>query len=151
MENFFSNIEIVQHLREVFSSLKSDDLWFKSIDQDVMDMIIQMNTEDQLEEEGIDSLGRALGEYSPYTIALKRMKGDRYDHITLKDTGAFYDSWIVWVDTSGINIDADDTSHYDKPLFEVWGVDVLGLTEDNLAILQEVIAENYINLIMERL
>lgn len=151
MAGFFSNIEQIQYLREVFSTLKSDDLWFKSVDKDVMDMIIQMNTEDQLEEQGIDSLGRALGEYSPFTIAEKRMKGDRYDHITLKDTGAFYDSWIVWVDTTGINLDADDTSRYDEPLFEVWGVDVLGLTEDNMIILQEVIAENYINLIMERL
>ncbi len=147
----FAEIEPIVRLRKLFQGLKSDAIWFNAVDQEVKDMIIQMNTEDQLEEHGIDSLGRSLGEYSPYTIIEKQLKGQRYDHITLKDTGAFYDSWIVTVTRDSIVIDADDVSHYDQPLFQVWGEDVLGLTEENMQILQEVIADKYIEYIYEQL
>lgn len=147
----FAELEPIVRLRTLFERLNSDAIWFYAVDQSVKDMIIQMNTEDQLEEDGIDSLGRALGDYSPYSVEIKKMKGQRYDHITLKDTGAFYDSWVVTVDRDGINIDADDVSHYDEPLFKVWGEDVLGLTKENLAILQSVIAEKYIEFIANEL
>jgi hypothetical protein len=147
----FSELEPIVRLRTLFERLNSDAIWFYAVDQSVKDMIIQMNTEDQLEEDGIDSLGRELGDYSPYTVEIKKMKGQRYDHITLKDTGAFYDSWVVTVDRDGIDVDADDTSLYDRPLFKVWGEDVLGLTKENLAILQSVIAERYIEFIMNEL
>ena len=147
----FADIEPIVRLRTFFERLKSDDIWFHAVDQEVKDMIIQMNTEDQLEEEGIDSLGRALGDYSPYTIIEKQLKGQRYDHITLKDTGAFYDSWVVTVNREGIEIDADDASLYDQPLFQVWGEDVLGLTDENMEILRGVIADKYIEYIYEQL
>lgn len=147
----FAELEPIVRLRRLFERLDSDAIWFYAVDQSVKDMIIQMNTEDQLEEDGIDSLGRALGDYSLFTVQKKQGDGQRYDHITLKDTGAFYDSWVVTVDRDGINIDADDTSHYDQPLFKVWGEDVAGLTKENLAILQEVIAERYIEFIANEL
>jgi hypothetical protein len=147
----FSELEPIVRLNKLFSSLKSDAIWFNVVDQEVKDMIIQMNTEDQLEEQGIDSLGRSLGDYSPYTIIEKQLKGQRYDHITLKDTGAFYDSWVVTVSRDAITIDADDTSLYDQPLFQVWGEDVLGLTDENMDILRAVIADKYIEYIYEQL
>lgn len=147
----FADVEPIVRLRKLFKGLDSDAIWFNAVDQEVKDMIIQMNTEDQLEEEGIDSLGRALGDYSPYTIIEKQLKGQRYDHITLKDTGKFYDSWVVTVIRDAIIIDADDVSNYDQPLFQVWGEDVLGLTEENMQILREVIADKYIEYIYEQL
>lgn len=148
---FFQDLEPIQRLSAFFALAKDSSVWLQAVDREVIDMIIQLNTEDQLEEQGIDSLGRSLGEYSPYTIAIKRMKGDRYDHVTLKDTGAFYNSWVVWVDRDAINIDADDVAFYDRPLFEIWGEDVLGLTDENLEIVKGVILEKYMEILMQRL
>ena len=147
----FAEIEPIVRMREIINRLSDDAIWFNSVDQEVKDMIIQMNTEDQLEERGVDSIGRQLGDYAPYTIIEKKLKGQRYDHVTLKDTGAFYDSWVVTVNRNYIEIDADDTSHYDVPLFQVWGEDVLGLTPENMDILRGVIAEKYAEYIYNEL
>lgn len=105
--------------------------WFFAIDKDAADEIIRLNTEDQLEEEGIDSDDNSLGEYSLTTKAFKIEKGDRHDHVTLKDTGAFYDSFIIEVDKTGFWIIADDVAFYDRPLTDVYGLEILGLTKEN--------------------
>lgn len=138
-------------LFSALDNLNEDKIWLFAVDNDVQDEIIRINTEDQLEEEGIDSLGRQLGDYAPSTIAYKRRKGQRYDHVTLKDTGDFYNSFNVKVNVNEIIIDADDSSKYNKPLFEVWGVDVLGLTDDNMNYIKEMILENYIKFVLNEL
>lgn len=139
------------NLYKVIATLSDDNLWFNAVDGRVKEFVIQMNTIDQLYEEGVDSLGRSLGDYAPFTVEKKKQKGDRYDHITLKDTGAFYDSWVVKVDRKGLLLDADDSSKYDEPLFKVWGEDVLGLTDENMEKLALIIRENYINYVREQL
>lgn len=138
-------------LFSALDNLNEDQIWLFAVDKDVQDEMIRINTEDQLEEEGIDSLGRKLGDYAPSTIAYKRRKGQRYDHVTLKDEGDFYNSFNVKVNVNEIIIDADDSSKYNKPLFEVWGVDVLGLTDDNMNYIKEMILENYINFVLNEL
>lgn len=138
-------------LFSALDNLNEDQIWLFAVDKDVQDEMIRINTEDQLEEEGIDSLGRKLGDYAPSTIAYKRRKGQRYDHVTLKDEGDFYNSFNVKVNVNEIIIDADDSSKYNKPLFEVWGVDVLGLTDDNMNYIKEMILENYIKFVMNEL
>ena len=141
-------------LDKLFSALDNlteDKIWLFAVDKDVQDEMIRINTEDQLEEEGIDSLGRKLGDYAPSTIAYKRRKGQRYDHVTLKDEGDFYNSFNVKVNVNEIIIDADDSSKYNKPLFEVWGIDVLGLTDENMTYIKEMILENYIKFVLNEL
>jgi hypothetical protein len=141
----------LDRLFSALENLSEDKIWLFAVDKDVQDEIIRINTEDQLEEEGIDSLGRKLGDYAPSTIAYKRRKGQRYDHVTLKDEGDFYNSFNVKVNVNEIIIDADDSSKYNKPLFEVWGVDVLGLTDDNMNYIKEMILENYIKFVLNEL
>ena len=94
-----------------------------------------------MEDEGIDSDDNSLGEYSLRTIAEKIEKGDRHDHVTLKDTGAFYDSFRIEVDKNGFNIIADDVAFYDRPLTEVYGLEILGLTKENTAFLANFIED----------
>jgi len=147
----FAELETIQKLNRLAQLIKSDNIWFYAVDREVKDMIIQLNTEDQLEEHGIDSLGRLLGDYSPVTVAIKKMKGQRVDHITLKDTGKFYDSWVVTVTRNEIIFDADDTTYYDQPLFNVWGEDVLGLTDENMEFVKQLIYEKYIEFIENEL
>jgi len=124
-------------------NLNESEGWLFVIDKTVQDEIIRLNTEDQLEEDGIDSKNRKLGDYTVYTKDLKRQKGQRIDHITLKDTGAFYESFRVLVNKSGITIIADDSSKYDVPLTKSFGLDILGLTEDNKEWLHDFLIERY--------
>lgn len=133
----------IDNVLERAANIDETKVWFFAVDKDVQDEIIRMNTEDQLEEQGIDSLGRQIGEYAPLTIMYKKMKGQRFDHITLKDTGDFYNSFRILVKVNDIEIDADDQKE-DTALFEVYGIDVLGLTEENMRYLREMILENYI-------
>jgi len=134
---------VLYDLFDRVKKLNEGEAWVFSIDRNVQDEIIRLNTEDQLEEEGIDSLGRKLGDYSPYTVQIKKEKGQRYDHITLKDTGAFYRSFRVIVKKTGFEIIADDSSKYDVPLTDVFGLDVLGLTEQNKQWLYDFLIERY--------
>jgi hypothetical protein len=140
----------IDKLLDALIDANSDKMWFFAIDKDVQNEIIRMNTEDQLEEDGIDSLGRSLGPYSPLTIMYKKMKGQRYDHVTLKDTGEFYNSWNVTVTVNEIGFDANDQKD-DTALFEVYGVDVLGLTDENMQYLKEMIVENYIKFLLNEI
>ncbi len=140
---FFDHAELKKLYRKI-EKLDDDKAWKFSIDAKVKREIIWMNTIDQLYRKGIDSEGRSFGDYSPYTVEYKIDEGQRFDHITLNDTGRFYNSFFVTIQTDGFTIDADDTTGYDEPLFKVWGVDVAGLTDENLAKLREMIIENYI-------
>lgn len=141
----------IDNLLDKVASLDPDKIWLFSVDKDVQDEIIRINTEDQLEEFGIDSKGRQLGSYAQTTISYKRQKGQRYDHVTLKDTGKFYNSFNIRVNVNEIVLDADDSTYYDVPLFDVWGVDVLGLTDENMEYIKKMILENYIQYIYNEL
>lgn len=123
-------------------------------------LVIKLNTEgaptSQLYEKGEDSQGRELKDiagnpatqsgYSPFTIREKQSKGQRVDHITLKDTGDFYLSFNVTPFRGGFKIDANPIKDEDN-LFKIWGEDIVGLNEINLGI----ITEYYRNAILEKI
>lgn len=137
--------------------LSDNSAWIFSVDKEVQEEIIRINTEEQLYEDGVDSLGLPLDSgkgylgYSTFTINEKKANGQRYDHVTLKDSGDFYDSFTVRVTNDGWTQDADDSSKYDEPLFEVWGIDVLGITDENMKYIKEMIIENYIKYVTREL
>jgi hypothetical protein len=66
----------------------------------VQSQIIDLN-QNQLYEQGVDAAGDPTGDYAYSTIngtseyEGKIQKGQRYDHITLNDTGEFYNSMKV--------------------------------------------------------
>jgi hypothetical protein len=116
-------------------------------DKDFQRFIIDLNTEEQLFEKGIDSLGASLGEYSDFTKAVKRIKGDRIDHITLLDTEEFYKSFAIKVQNGGFLIIADGQKE-DTNLLERYGKEILGLTDENLQIVIDAIKEKLIPIIL---
>jgi len=108
------------------------------------DYIIHLNTNDQLFDEGIDSLGVSLGEYSPFTKEAKKEKGLPFDRITLFDEGDFHQSWEV--DATNLNADyfeikADPIKEDGTNLFKEFGINVLGLTEENTSKLSNKLIE----------
>jgi len=136
-------------------SLSENGAWKYSLSKsDVQREIIRMNQE-QLYEEGEDSKGRWLGLYRPFTIVKKlknnNPKGRRVDHVTLYDQGRFYASMKVNYDSDSFEVTADDSSYYDRPLFEIYGEDVVGLNSFNLERLRLYITKYYHEYIAEKL
>jgi len=111
-------------------------------------LIIFLNTDDQLGKERIDSLGERLGFYSFATEHLSGGRKKQGEPINLNDTGAFWESWKVFINGSQIEIDADpikeNPNKKDTNLFEQYGIDVLGLTEKNLQVLIDEAFKQYI-------
>lgn len=113
----------------------------------IKEEIIYLNTQEQLFDKGIDSEGvrldvaRGYG-YANVTKQIKAQKGQPTDRITLKDTGEFYQSFRVDVREGVITINADAQKD-DTNLFDEWGVDILGLTEESIKRLKPLVIENY--------
>lgn len=132
--------------------LTDEKLWrFALNDRFTQDEIIRLNTIDQLFDRGIDSTGASLGEYQPFTITVKQRKGQPTDRVTLYDEGDFYRSFVVIVNADSFDIEADDFSKYDRPLFEVYGEDVAGLTDFNKQRIKEVILVKYLQYVRRTL
>ena len=113
-------------------------------DKEVKDFIIALNTEVQLLQQGIDGTGTKLSKIGgPYADSTVRRKGGDRDTVTLKDTGAFYDTFEVFIEGSVILIVAN-TIKEGVDLRERWGVNIVGLTDDSISQLQDFIKERFI-------
>lgn len=106
--------------------------------EDVQEFIIELNTNAQLYEQGIDSKGKDLGEYTPFTIEQKKISGLPYDRITLFQTGDFYTSFYVKPGAEGFTIIANPVKE-DSNLFDDFGEDIIGLTEESLERLSKTV------------
>lgn len=92
-------------------------------------------TELQLYDRGIDGKGRFLAHYAPYTIALKKQKGEVYTHTTLHDTGDFYEGFYAVGKYGLLFIYSTDDKAED--LEERYGSDIFNLTIENEKIVNE--------------
>ena len=136
-------------MAKYFKDLRNRLDKFKQLDADKMayqltrtgnfqDLVIELNTEDQLYNKCQNSKGESLsdigGDYSPVTIEISKRKGrpkKSASSINLYDTGDFYNSFRVTPFVGGFDIDADPIKD-DTNLFSEWGDDIVGLNEQNL-------------------
>lgn len=86
----------------------------------------------------MDSFGKGLGDYAPFTVEDKIKKGQIHDHITLSDTWEFYESFIISLFPEYFEISADPIKNGSN-LFDDFGKDIIGLTEESLQKLREII------------
>lgn len=97
------------------------------------DLIINLNTEEQLRDKSIDSLGRAL--YNRFTKRATYGAGDPLgrsgEPYQIYRTGDFYDTFRVEIKAGDIEINADPFKP-DANLFEMYTEDILGLTDESL-------------------
>lgn len=94
---------------------------------EIKEFIIKMEQE-RLFNLGKDSTGASLGEYAPFTVVIKQEKGQRFDHITLNDTGEFYESFTFHATGTELIFDANPVKD-DNNLFDNFGIDILGLND----------------------
>ncbi len=153
-------LDLLTSLLKKASKLDANKLMRQSLNNTAIQQeILDLNRLDQLYDKGIDAKDDSLGEYSPATIEGtanflgKKQKGQRYDHITLNDTGEFYDSYIFKNEKDGFIIQADTiksggqiemtssvpatkgkkfiAKFEDTDLADVYGKDIIGLNNGN--------------------
>lgn len=82
--------------------------------------------------EGLDSDGRAIGpEYAPLTVAIKQLKGQPTDRVTLRDEGNFYSGVVLRLDTGSFELVGTDEKT--PALVEKYGDEILGISDEHLA------------------
>lgn len=141
-------------LKELYDRLKKldiDDIFLKLWkDKKVQRYIIKLNTEgertSQLYMLGEDSEGRSLGNYSPVTVEYKlspdNLGDSKVSHITLKDTGEFYESFRVRPMKKGFKITANPNKD-DTNLFQEYGEEIVGLNDENEELLMAFIEKDF--------
>lgn len=83
---------------------------------------------------GYDGRGKKIEpEYTPFTVSIKRQKGQPTDRVTLHDTGDFYSSLRVEFDEGGFYVTSDDSKAAE--LLEKYGTNIFRLSNQNLTIL----------------
>ena len=96
-------------------------------------VVIHMNAEEQLFEKGENRLGVSISDYQPYspiTIEEKRIRGQPYNRVTLRDTGDFESSFFIRYTPDGFEIAASDWKTDD--LVRKYGREIFGLNRENL-------------------
>ena len=104
---------------------------------------IVLNRDIQLFKKGVDSFGNGLRSryargsnvYADTTIAMKRENGQPTDRVTMRDTGALYNTFKTKVVADELIIEAD-TFKGGKDLQKTWG-QFIGLDEYSKEILIE--------------
>lgn len=108
-----------------------DGTYVRRAVQENTDKIIELNVE-QLYEYGTNSLGISIdtyAPYSPYTVRVKKEKGQPTDRVTLRDTGDFHKSFEVVIGPVGFYITATD--YKTNMLIEKYGEKIFGLIPQN--------------------
>jgi hypothetical protein len=101
---------------------------------------------DQLYNEGVDEFGEIIGTYSRYTeiVNPEKQEGTPY---TLYDTGEFYNSLMIEVLNDSILINGDglkvDEFGQTTDLFEEYGYEIIGLTEESKTKLATELIERF--------
>lgn len=94
--------------------------------------ICDMNTEDQLFEQGLNRVGVPIMDYAPYqpkTIEIKQIKRQPYNRVTLRDSGDFHYAWFIEFDDKGFKLGSKD--YKAEWLEKKYGRQIFGLTDEN--------------------
>jgi hypothetical protein len=133
---------IYEYLKHA-TKLNEDFAWFYAFsEQSIKDEIIRLIQQEQLQK-GIDGNGDIMGYYSLFTEWItygSKQEGDPY---TLEDTGAFYNSMFVKIGNDYFIVDADGQKD-DENLFVKFGEDIIGLTDENIENLAQIVAQKYV-------
>lgn len=125
--------------------LSSAVAWIEAFDTQLKRDIINFVQDDQLRKQGIDADGDVIGYYSYFTSQLNPKKKFN-THYTLEDTGKFFKSMYIVVLNDSFVIEADGNKGDDN-LFEKYGEEIIGLTDENIEKVAEKIKVRYENYI----
>ena len=139
--NKWLKVDPIRVIREILS------------DRAIINWIEEANRQQLLKgENSLDvKLSDIGGGYSDFTLSIHPEK--QRDRVNLFDTGEFHKSITAKVDNDLLQIDADpfktDESGNVTNLYEEWGVDIIGLNDENLQTLINQITGLLIDQILE--
>lgn len=113
----------------------------KAYNDAVLATMADLNVESQLQDKGVFADGSDTPEYSPMTIEFKKIKSQRYDHMTFKDSGDTLSS-VKYIYNSG-NLYANWNDEHN--LQDTYGTKqkrIIGLTNESINEIKEEIIEN---------
>lgn len=96
--------------------------------------IVDMNSQDQLFDQGINRIGVSISDYAPYadrTIEIKQAKGQPTNRVTLRDEGDFAMSFFLEVGDQQFEVKAGDWKT--EELIKKYGRQIMGLTDENIS------------------
>lgn len=118
----------------------------------VKDLIINQNTNVQLRQKHVDSLGNTL--FNQYSNRTFYGKGDELGRdgkpYEVFNTGDYFDTFKIEVGEGYIIINSNPKKGEDS-LFEMYTEDLEGLTDDSLTRLKELAKELYVNWIRKNI
>lgn len=145
---------MLEDLKKILdNAIKLDELeaFEQAVDSEIKELIIQMNTREQLGELGVDSDSKDLGDYADFTIEERSKKGLQVGHIDFKVTGDYWRSWEVKVVGDVIEISVDKF-RFDELVFDLrFSEKHVGLTDENLAELAGEMLERYRDYVIKKL
>lgn len=110
--------------------------------------ILDYIRENQLFDLGIDGKGNKLLEYKPFTVSIKKQKGQPTNRTTLSDTGSFYDGFdLLFTNKNAIGVFSRDAKTPD--LIDKYGADIFTFTVNNIEEIDtKIFEENLIKWIL---
>lgn len=144
----FLDTKLAEYAKRLVNLKGQEDKTFKLVldNETIKQLIVFLNTDDQLGKEHVDSLGNSL--FNVFTnrtyYSQNDPKGRGGQPYTLNDTGAFWDSFTVAVQQGRITIDANPFKDGDN-LFDAYGNEIVGLNDENLQTLINEALEQFIN------
>jgi hypothetical protein len=121
----------------------------KAYNDSVLAAMADLNTESQLQEKGVFADGSDTPEYSPITVELKKLKNQRYDHMTFKDTGETLSSVRYIYNSGKLYVNWNDIHN----LQSIYGNEkkrIIGLTGESINEIKDEIIENIQEKILEK-
>lgn len=119
----------------------------KEVIQDNSDMIIQFNIDTLMSGEYIEG-GDVTPPYSPFTVRLKKLKGQPHKYVTWKDTGKLHKNIKINYNKNSFKIVS--TVKYFSKLTKKYG-ERLGLDDIRLDILREKAASTLVDNMLDKL
>lgn len=136
--SLFEDTPLYEYAQRLRSAKGQEPSIFKAVldNREVEELIVRMNTVDQIEVEGIDTEGNIIGIYSFATEFITQGRKQEGEPFDLKDTGEFLASWVVTVRTAEIIIQTNpfkiDPIGGTINLFEkLNNFKIVGLTDEN--------------------
>jgi len=133
-------------LAKAVKFLDENKIYINAVDDSVLKEIDRIITDDQMYEKGEDGDGNEIGGcvYADLTILYKRASGQRYDHFTLRDSGAFHKSVTSRMQGTTIETDADPRKGNDN-LFENYGENVIKLGDQGKEKVIGIVRQNILS------
>lgn len=139
-------MKLIEDMIKRFKAIDLNKLTLEAVAENNF-VVVDMVAENQLFEEGETGHGveiSSFAPYSPFTIEIKKAKGQPYNRVTLRDEGDFQKSFFVYIGSDYFEVKADDWKT--EQLKFQYGDDILLINDQNLAtLLHDIIIPYIIN------